>query len=285
MRRSTTSAGTEASVGTATRSRHRARLAALLIAELICAVLLLDRSGAPSAPTEAAPSALITPTGASSAAGERTLADGRTVHLIALGGPRAEHLITRIAAEMDDAAGAVTAFWGPDWPRAVTIVAAGSDAQFSAVGGGDPATAATTTDDRIMFAPGAADMSADALRIVLRHELFHYAARARTAADAPRWLTEGVADFVGRPAAAPPGASVAALPTDAELSGPDRSWAYDRAWWFSRFVADRYGAPTLRALYLAACRPGHPDVATAVRDTLGADMAAVLAQWRQWAAT
>ena len=42
-------------------------------------------------------------------------------------------------------------------------------------------------------------MSDASLRIVLRHELFHYAARADTAADAPRWLTEGVADFIGRP--------------------------------------------------------------------------------------
>lgn len=34
-------------------------------------------------------------------------------------------------------------------------------------------------------------MSATALRIVLTHELFHYAARVDTALDAPRWLTEG----------------------------------------------------------------------------------------------
>ena len=56
-----------------------------------------------------------------------------------------------------------------------------------------------------MFAPGAAAMSDASLRIVLRHELFHYASRAETAADAPRWLTEGVADFVARPLPAAPG--------------------------------------------------------------------------------
>ena len=55
-----------------------------------------------------------------------------------------------------------------------------------------------------MFAPGAAAMSDASLRIVLRHELFHFASRADTAADAPRWLTEGVADFVGRPPAPRP---------------------------------------------------------------------------------
>jgi hypothetical protein len=131
------------------------------------------------------------------------------------------------------------------------------------------------------------------LRIVLRHELFHFASRAATAADAPRWLTEGVADFVGRPATPrPPDAAVLALgphasrglPTDAELDGPDRSRAYDRAWWFSRFVADAYGTDTLRALYLRACGPGHPDAVTAVRETLGADLPTVLARWRHWMA-
>ena len=74
------------------------------------------------------------------------------------------------------------------------------------------------------------------------------------------------------------------LPTDAELSdaGPAGSLAYDRAWWFTRFVADVYGSDTLQALYLRACAPGHPDAATAVRDTLGADLPTVLAGWRHW---
>lgn len=276
MRRSTTSAGTD-------RRRSRARLAALLITELICALLLVGRSDVPSGPmlaTPAAPVSLTTPT---AAAAVEKLSDGRTARLIGLGGQRTERLLSRIAAEVDDAALAVTAFWGPDWPREVVIVAAATEEQFAAVGGGDSHTAATTTVERIMFAPGAADMSEAALRIVLRHELFHYAARAQTAADAPRWLTEGVADFVARPPVPPPGEGVAALPTDAELAGPDRSLAYDRAWWFSRFVADAYGAPALRRLYVRACGPGHPDVATAVRDALGADLESVLAQWRQWA--
>jgi hypothetical protein len=51
---------------------------------------------------------------------------------------------------------------------------------------------------------------------------------------------------------------------------------------FSRFVADRYGPDTLRALYIRACGHGHPDAATAVREALGANLDAVVAQWRQW---
>jgi hypothetical protein len=122
----------------------------------------------------------------------------------------------------------------------------------------------------------------------LRHELFHYAARADTAADAPRWLTEGVADFVARPAAPRPGpgraAEIATLPSDTDLDtvGPTRTLAYDRAWWFTRFVADRYGTPALRHLYERACGPGHPDVETAVSETLGTELGEVLVDWRRW---
>ena len=230
----------------------------------------------------AAAGSLTTP---SSAPTPQTLRDGRIVRLIGLG-ERTAPLLRRISTQLDDAADAVTGFWGPDWPREIVIVAAGTEEQFAAVGGGDFHTAATTTGERIMFAPGAGQMSDGSLRIVLRHELFHYAARDATAADAPRWLTEGVADFVARPptplpedAAAMAGAG---LPTDAELSGPDRSLAYDRAWWFSRFVADTYGTAALKDLYVRACGHGHPDAATAVQDALGSDQAAVLAAWRHW---
>jgi hypothetical protein len=273
MRRFTTSAATD-----------RRRVGALLVAELICALFLVGRpQSAPVHPVVAAPASLTTPTAASR---PETLDDGRTVHLVGLGGEHTAPLLTRIAAQMNDAAKAVTAFWGPDWPRDIVIVAAGSDAQFGSLAGGGPDIAATTTAERIMFAPGAVAMSDASLRIVVRHELFHFASRADTAADAPRWLTEGVADFVGRPQAPRPPevAEMATIPTDTDLNtaGPAGSAAYDRAWWFSRFVADAYGTATLRALYLRACGAGHPDAATAVRDTLGADLPTVLARWRYW---
>jgi hypothetical protein len=271
MRRFTTSAATD-----------RRRVGVLLVTELICALILVGRSHpAPAHPVVAAPASVTTPTAASTT---ENLDDGRTVHLVGLGGAHTAPLLTRIAAQMNDAAKAVTAFWGPDWRRDVVIVAAASDAEFGHLAGGGSDIAATTTAERIMFAPGAAAMTDASLRIVLRHELFHFASRADTAADAPRWLTEGVADFVGRPQSPrPPGAAeLATIPTDADLDGPNSSQAYDRAWWFSRFVADAYGTATLRALYLRACAPGHSDAPTAVRDILGADLPTVLARWRHW---
>ena len=281
MRRSTTSVATERSA--------RPLLGLLLVVELIVAVALLGRSvDAPAASPAPASTVPGTPTAAPGTA--LVLRDGRTAELLVLSGNRGAELAARIRAELDAAADAVTAFWGDDWPRHVVLVLTGTDEQFDAIGGGGSDIAATTTAQRIAFAPGAAAMSADSLRIVVRHELFHYAARAETATDAPRWLTEGVADFVGRPPAPVPGAERAAelavLPTDADLDTPGRvrSLAYDRAWWFSRFVADRYGTAALRQLYLAACGDGHTDTDTAIQSVLGADVAEVVAAWRAWLA-
>ena len=273
MRRSTTFAGTE-----------RPLLGLLLILELSLAVAFVVRSGA------SAPAAVPVPTPTTPAVASSTsaTADGRTVELINLGGPATRPLLDRVSAAMGDAVAAVTAFWGADWPRVIVVVATASEEQFRAMAGGGSDIAAATTGQRIVFAPGAVGLSDSALRIVLRHELFHYAARARTAADAPRWLTEGVADFVGRPDAPRPGvtraADIARLPTDADLDteGATRTLAYDRAWWFARFVADRYGTATLRSLYERACGHRHPDIETAVSETVGANLDEVLAQWRTW---
>ncbi|OBB28807.1 peptidase [Mycolicibacterium peregrinum] len=286
MRRSTTSVGTENSDSGFALNARRRLLAAVLLVELALATVLLWRS-APPAPQAAPP-----PPAASVPPPEpvtsMVLPDGRTALLLALGGSQSSALLDRLGPELGAAAAAVTAFWGPDWPRDIEIAVAGSDEQFGVLAGGAADIAATTTRQRTMFAPGAAAMSPAALRIVLRHELFHYAARSRTAADAPRWLTEGVADYVGRPPAPVPGPSrageLAQLPTDADLDTPGavRSLAYDRAWWFSRYVADAYGVGKLRELYLRACEPGHPDVATALRETLDADLDAVVAGWRRW---
>jgi hypothetical protein len=227
----------------------------------------------------------------------------RALVMTNLGGPQSQTLLARIAADMGHAVDAVEAFWGTDWPHDIDVVTTGSQRQFEARAGGGPAgqwadIAAIAVADRveparrialgqrIVFAPGAAGMSESSLRIVLSHELFHYAARADTALDAPRWLTEGVADYVARPHTPLPDITPlpTALPSDADLAapGPQRSQAYDRAWLFALFVADTRGAPTLRALYSAACGDGHTDLPDAVHDVLGTDTAGILADWQQW---
>ncbi len=253
----------------------------------------------------ARPAQLVAPTHSHPSFTARPLVVGnRSVRLLGLGGPASDHLLSRTAANIGTAVDEVEAFWGVDWSRDISVVAAGTDEEFRAAAGGGLASqwadiAAVTVVDRvdpahrvavgqrIVFAPGAVNMSETALRIVLAHELFHFAARADTALDAPRWLTEGVADFVARPKTPVPAdaQSVAlTLPSDADLDtpGPQRSLAYDRAWWFARFVADTYGTAKLRAFYLAACGVGHADPLIAARDVLGTDSAGLLARWKQW---
>lgn len=108
-------------------------------------------------------------------------------------------------------------------------------------------------------------MSDCALRIVLRHKFFHFAARADTALDTPRWLTECVADYMGAPCCAQPRSCVGGNAGE-DANGrrlrvvrAATSLAYDRAWWFARFIADTYGNATLRTLYLRVGGNGHQD--------------------------
>ncbi|ORB27578.1 peptidase [Mycolicibacterium parafortuitum] len=262
MRRSTTSVVTRPALG------------AVLGAELICAVLLVAGPSVSSpGPAVAAPTPLTQTVAAAPMSRGVPLPDGRTAVLADLGARDGAALLDRIAAELPGAVAAVTGFWGDRWPREIPIVVAATAGQFATLAGGGADIAATTTTERITFSPAAAAMNDADLRTVLRHELFHFAARADTAADAPVWLTEGVADYVGRPPAPVPPGAPTALPTDAELAtpGPGRSAAYDRAWEFASYIAHTYGPDKLRALYVAACGPGHRDVATAVRTALGVD--------------
>lgn len=268
-------------------------MAAVLVAEFVVAVAVIRAPSLPAGP--------LPPPAPVSAA--PALGNQRDVTLISLGGAATDPLLRRVSTELDGAVDAVESFWGTDWPHDILVVATGTDAEFvqQAAGVTDTAhiAAVTVADDvdsasgsvtgqRIVFAPGAVSMTPTALRIVLTHELFHYAARGETALDAPRWLTEGVADFVARPfvpgQGGSPGSLPQALPTDADFAatGPELSLAYDRAWWFARFVADRYGVAALRALYVRAAGRGHTDVPTALREVLGASEAQVLVGWREW---
>ena len=264
----------------------------VLVGQLLAAAILLGagRHRPPQPPEAPAPAPLV-------------VGDGRVVRLISLGGTRTDELLTRIEAQIGGAVAAVEKFWGTDWDHEIVVIATGSDPQFIAQAGLDPGRqwvdiAAVAVADhvdlehhlaggqRIVFAPGASAMSAESLRIVLTHELFHLAARADTAPDAPRWLVEGVADFVARPPTPLPAGAAAdtALPSDADLdaAGPRRAMGYDRAWWFARFVADDYGLDALRRLYRQAAGPHHRDFAGAVSGALDTDLTGLRARWAAW---
>ncbi|MCP2195835.1 Peptidase MA superfamily [Williamsia deligens] len=236
---------------------------------------------------------------------------------IVLDYPGSRSLGDRIRSGLPGAVGAVTAFWGAQWPRRTVVIATDTSGAFVGLARaqGDTAAAAAATvsgDDtgtsalgqRVVFTPGAVDdLPGAALDVVLRHELTHVAARPRTADTAPKWLTEGVAEYVGRSGtyrvladAAPDlaaqvrsGRTPTALPDDAAfaVSGPDAQIAYQTAWSFAAFAAQAYTPARLRALYLRLA--GGPSTAQAQSDamsaTLGAPGDAVLDRWRVWLTT
>ncbi|KAF0970459.1 hypothetical protein [Gordonia sp. YY1] len=216
---------------------------------------------------------------------------------------------------LPDAVDAVTAFWGDSWDRRAVLVATSTPKEFDelvAPGRGVTGTAAaatvysrvdfprrTATGQRIVFTPAADDLAAPTLAVVLRHELTHVAARAQTALDAPLWITEGVAEYVGRkgtytrlPDAAPDltqavraGNTPTALPDDAAFAvdGQNSQIAYQSAWSMAAYVADRYDEARLKRLYLgvaATSDPARQDAA--IRAALGVGRDELVAGWGRW---
>ncbi|OBA70253.1 MULTISPECIES: peptidase MA family metallohydrolase [Gordonia] len=223
--------------------------------------------------------------------------------------------VDRTRRSLRQAVSAVTAFWGSEWPRRAVVVATATPEEFSAIAHSSAtdtsaAAAATVFDrvdgdtvigQRVVLAPSANDLPAPALAVVLRHELTHVATRSVTAKDAPLWITEGVAEYVGRKGtyvrlddAAPDlaaqvraGQSPDALPSDEDFGvATDKSaLAYQSAWALAAYVADRYGETRLKALYRGVAASG--DVGrqdNAIATALGVDRNRLIADWRRWLA-
>nr|WP_246007748.1 hypothetical protein [Gordonia oryzae] len=226
-------------------------------------------------------------------------------------GPTAQ-MVARIRSLLPGAIAAVSAFWGTGWPQRSVVVSTAADDQFHALAASatDTAAAATiyahldlsagsVTGQRVLLTPVARDLPAPALGVVLRHELTHVATRAHTATTAPMWLTEGVAEYVGRkgtytrPADAAPdlaaavqaGDTPADLPTDHQFSvdAVSSRLAYQSAWSVATFVAAAFGEPRLRALYVAVGASSDDARAdAALSATLGITRAQFVARWRAW---
>lgn len=228
---------------------------------------------------------------------------------------KTDKTVDRARKIMPEAVAAVSEFWGDDWPQRAAVIATGDQNEFAGLtrtAAGDTAVAAAATvfsridkrakqvvGQRIVLSPNAADLSEPALAVVLRHELMHVATRLSTTEIAPMWLTEGVPEYVGRKGtyrefidAAPDLAvEVAAnrlpksLPVDSDFAVDSDAArvAYQSAWSFSAFVADKYGEPVLKDMYRKMTSGGDtPAMDAAMKSAVGHDKNALVKQWQKW---
>ncbi|MCS3879597.1 hypothetical protein M2359_003226 [Gordonia amarae] len=226
--------------------------------------------------------------------------------------PGTADTVERARGLLPGAVRAVEAFWGVEWPRKVVVVATGTGRQFTQVSGApdaDGAAAAATVftgidadktvrGQRIVLTPNAQQIPPPALGVVLRHEITHVATRSITSAKAPLWVTEGLAEYVGRKdtyrrladaapdlaSAVRSGSGPRTLPADADfaVSGPRAGLAYQSAWSLWAFIATRFGEDKLKSLYRKAAA-GDAAVADAALSTeLKITSGDLVTQWRRW---
>jgi hypothetical protein len=232
---------------------------------------------------------------------------------LVLGHPGGEALAARVLAELAPAVAAVTDVWGADWTgRVAVVVPSGVDEMQTLVGPGFAAGSAAAVavadrvengaarGQRVVLNPAVAlSLSQESLRIVLRHEITHVAARAATTDGAPLWLLEGFADHVGyRGSGVPLGRAapdlaelvrsggVLTIPARAEFrSAGTMDLAYQEAWTLCDHLAERLGEAGLVALYrrLAVVPESSTSAVEAVlREETGLDLAALTAGWQEF---
>lgn len=263
--------------------------------------------GEPDRPPELAPWAF----GGLRAAEVRTAGGASAV----LSYPKTERTVTRVRRQLAPAVDAVSDFWGKDWPQRAVVMPTGTEEQFAGFTRTEPgatkAAAAATVfskidrgtrtvvGQRIVLSPAAGQLSESGVAVILRHELFHVASRIETAEDAPLWLVEGVAEYVGRRGSDADVTDVAPdlavqvasgrlpdeLPADSAFAVDTETarLAYQTAWSFAAFIADRYDDERLRKMYLTVARGGDEAATTkALEEALGADQDELIDQWRSW---
>ncbi|HMS75680.1 hypothetical protein [Gordonia sp. (in: high G+C Gram-positive bacteria)] len=226
--------------------------------------------------------------------------------------PGTADLVDRARGLLPDAVQAVESFWGSQWPRRVAVVTTGTAGQFTGLSGApeaDGAAAAATVftgidadktvrGQRIVLTPNARQIPAPALGVVLRHEITHVATRSITSVKAPLWVTEGLAEYVGRKgtyrrladaapdlaAAVRAGSAPRTLPTDADfaVSGPKAGLTYQSAWSLWAFMASKFGEDKIKNLYRKAAAGDAAAADAAIASELKVTSGDLVTQWRRW---
>ncbi len=207
------------------------------------------------------------------------------------------------AATADRVVPQVTAVWGKGWSRYAVVIVPRTVGQLGRALGRSAASldgyAAVTTAEgssphgavaeRVWVnTPAMAGLSSIGRQVVLRHEMTHVATAAPEHPDAPLWLVEGVAEWMGYRGSGIPlavatgdlldevrrGRTPAALPDDKAFSGAGVDVAYESAHLACATIVARYGAADLVALYRAVVIDGD-DVSTALQTLTGTTISAL----------
>ncbi len=240
-----------------------------------------------------------------------------TRHGIVLSHPRNDQMVERLARELDPAVRAVGDIWTASWSKRVVLMLPDSASEMKAlVGPGFPVDSVvavavadrvdnasrTVAGQRVVLNPtGVRALSIPSLRVVLRHEITHLAARPDTVDGSPIWLLEGFADYVGYRDS---GLSLAegapdlvkqfrdqgpptALPEDRAFrsSGSELDLAYQQSWSLARFVAERFGEDTLVKLYRTLATVGPASARQTddlLREVVGMDRKRLVGDWRNY---
>jgi hypothetical protein len=243
-----------------------------------------------------------------------------TKHGIVLAHPRNEQMVGRLVGELDSSVRAVGEIWPGSWSERVVLMLPDSPGEMKALVGPDfpiqsvvavsiadrvDNESRTATGQRVVLSPqGVRALSTTSLRVVLRHEITHLAARAETVDGSPTWLLEGFADYVGYRDSGlsltegapdlveqvqedgPP----TALPEDRAFraSGDDLDRAYQQSWSLAKYVAEKYGEDSLIELYRSLATVGPASARQTddlLRDTLGVNRAKLVGGWRNYLRT
>jgi hypothetical protein len=242
----------------------------------------------------------------------------RGVRSLALGHPGSEPLMKQIADVVDDAVPRVSSVWGTEWTQTVVILVPRDQEELDRLLGGTTdltriaavATAELTdlqdgyhpVGNRVLVnPPNFAKLGRLGRQVVLTHETAHVATRKATGPDAPAWMVEGLADYIGyldvpvplttaareTYAAVQEGRIPQELPADSAFDGanPDLPLAYETSWLAFRLLVDTYGLEAALRCYrsVGVSRGVGSAVALerAFAEELGTTVPAFTAAWRE----
>jgi hypothetical protein len=235
-------------------------------------------------------------------------------------GPSSELATMEQAADdMHAAIPKVTAVWGSNWAQRVVVQVPSTQHEMAVVtddGSDLDQIAALTTTELSSTAKGRASPSGDRVtinprnwaelgslgaEIVMTHELTHVASRVDTGYQTPKWLSEGLADYVGFLTSGLPVTVIASelatevndghlprhLPTDRAFRGSNKhlSDAYEEGWLACHYIVERTSQHTLLRFYREVGKADYTDVvavAHAMRHVLHQTPKQFTAGWRNY---